>query len=69
MKKFKRITTGEAGEFWAFVDATAAEVDQWPAWKKVLFPEKSLPVVPVKREPSRKHRASKGKRRIAGTDK
>ena len=69
MKKFKRITTGEAGEFWEFVDATAAEVDRWPAWKKVLFPEKSLPVVPAKREPSPKPRASKSKRRIAGAEK
>jgi len=69
MKKFKRITTGEAGEFWAFVDATAAEVDRWPAWKKVLFPERSLPVLPVKRQPSQKRQTSKGKRRTASADK
>src|SRR5262249_50212606 len=53
----------EAGEFWAFVGATAAEVDRWPAWKKVLFPQKSLPGLLVKRQPSQKRQASKGKLR------
>jgi len=64
MSRFKRIKTGEAGEFWAFVDATAAEVDDWPEWKKVLFPEHSLPLVPSK-APSHPVEPPKAKQRSA----
>jgi hypothetical protein len=48
MGGFNRITSGEAGEFWRFIDEAEKEIESWPQWKQkqVLFPERAVRIEP-----------------------